>query len=44
MKPSSGGAFEIVVDDTKIFSKLELRRFPKDGEIVERIKQTLNLV
>ena len=40
-KPSLGGAYEIVADGNKIFSKLELKRFPKDGEIVKRIKEVL---
>ncbi len=38
IKPSTGGAYEITVDGKKIFSKLELKRFPKDGEIIEAIK------
>ena len=36
---SSGGAFEITVDGTKIFSKLDLGRFPADSEIVNLIKK-----
>ena len=31
--PSSGGAFEVTVGDTKVFSKLELGRFPAYQEI-----------
>jgi selenoprotein W-related protein len=30
---SSGGVFEIVVDDKLIFSKKSLQRFPEEGEI-----------
>lgn len=38
---SSGGVFEIFVDDKLIFSKYNLSRFPDDGEILERIKSSL---
>ena len=31
--PSKGGAFEVTVDGRKIFSKLELDRFPAYREI-----------
>ena len=31
--PSSGGAFEVSVDGKKIFSKLELGRFPTYQEV-----------
>jgi len=37
---SGGGAFEIMVDGTKVFSKKALGRFPRDGEIVELIGGT----
>ena len=30
---SSGGVFEIVVDNKLIFSKKSLQRFPEEGEI-----------
>ncbi|TKB25397.1 SelT/SelW/SelH family protein [Desulfopila sp. IMCC35006] len=30
---SSGGVFEVKVDDTLIFSKKSLQRFPEEGEI-----------
>ena len=36
---SSGGAFEITVDGKKIFSKLDLGRFPEKSEIVDLINQ-----
>jgi selT/selW/selH-like putative selenoprotein len=31
--PSGGGAFEVVVDGKKVFSKLALERFPAYREI-----------
>jgi selenoprotein W-related protein len=30
---SSGGVFEVVVDNELVFSKKNLRRFPEEGEI-----------
>jgi selenoprotein W-related protein len=33
MIPSSGGAFEVSVDGRKVFSKLELGRFPAYQEV-----------
>jgi len=30
---SSGGVFEVVVDDRLVFSKKKLQRFPEEGEI-----------
>ena len=36
--PSKGGAYEIEVDGKRIFSKLELGRFPDDGEIPKSIR------
>jgi selenoprotein W-related protein len=30
---SSGGVFEVVVDDQLVFSKKSLQRFPEEGEI-----------
>ena len=35
---SSGGAFEVSVDGKKIFSKLDLGRFPEHSEIIDKIK------
>ena len=32
--PGERGAFEVIVDDVLVFSKLELDRFPEEGEIV----------
>jgi selenoprotein W-related protein len=36
---SSGGAFEITVDGNKIFSKLDIGRFPEKSEIVNLINK-----
>jgi selenoprotein W-related protein len=36
---SGGGVFEITVDGKKLFSKKALGRFPKDGEVLELIRQ-----
>ena len=30
---SSGGVFEVVVDNVLVFSKKSLQRFPEEGEI-----------
>lgn len=35
---SGGGAFEVSVDGKKIFSKLDLGRFPEHSEIIEKLK------
>jgi len=35
---SAGGAFEISLDGKKIFSKLDLGRFPEDSEIIDMLK------
>jgi selT/selW/selH-like putative selenoprotein len=35
---SSGGAFEVSVGGRKIFSKLDLGRFPDHSEIVEKLR------
>lgn len=34
---SSGGVFEVVVDEKQVFSKKKLGRFPEIGEIVHLI-------
>jgi selT/selW/selH-like putative selenoprotein len=34
-----GGAFEVVVDGKRIFSKLKTFRFPEDEEILSKITQ-----
>jgi selT/selW/selH-like putative selenoprotein len=33
LKSSSGGVFEVVVDNRLVFSKKSLQRFPEEGEI-----------
>ena len=38
LKPGARGAFEIIVDGVLLFSKLELDRFPNDGEIIQLLK------
>jgi len=35
--PSSGGRFEISVDDQLVFSKLAEKRFPEDEELLELV-------
>ena len=35
---SSGGVFEIRINDNLIFSKKKLKRFPNPGEIVQFIE------
>jgi selenoprotein W-related protein len=41
--PSLGGVYEVEVDGQIIFSKKELRRFPRDGEIIQLIQEKLNI-
>tara|TARA_Y100001933_G_C18880709_1_gene513884 strand:+ start:692 stop:856 length:165 start_codon:yes stop_codon:yes gene_type:complete len=36
--PSSGGVFEVVIDDQLVFSKKELGRFPENLEIFEKFE------
>ena len=36
--PGDRGAFEVYVDEQLIFSKLQLDRFPNEGEIINLIK------
>ena len=38
LKPGDRGAFEVYVDGQLIFSKLQLDRFPNDGEIIQLLK------
>ena len=38
--PSDGGVYEIIKDDTLIFSKMKLDRFPDNGEIVTLIENS----
>jgi selenoprotein W-related protein len=41
--PSSGGVYEVEVDGKRIFSKIELKRFPREGEILELIRTARHL-
>jgi len=34
---SGGGAFEVFLDGTKIYSKMATGRFPENGEIISKI-------
>jgi selenoprotein W-related protein len=36
--PSSGGAFEVFIGDTRIYSKLETGVFPDVNEIITKIE------
>ena len=36
--PSSGGVFDVTVDETLVFSKRAMGRHAKPGEIVELLK------
>ena len=44
MRPSSGGVFEVTLNGSLIFSKKQLRRFPKDGEVVTFIEDLLKVI
>ena len=37
--PGRGGIFDVIVDGKLVFSKLEVGRFPKSGEITAKLKQ-----
>jgi selenoprotein W-related protein len=39
MLPSSGGVFEVTVDDRLVFSKKALGRHAQPGEVLELIRQ-----
>lgn len=36
--PSSGGAFEVIVNGEKIYSKLEVGKFPDVQEIISKLE------
>lgn len=36
--PASGGAFEVIVNDEKIYSKLDTGVFPDSSDIINQIK------
>jgi predicted Rdx family selenoprotein len=40
MLPSSGGVFEVTVDQAVVFSKKALRRHAEPGEVVGLIRNT----
>lgn len=40
--PSSGGVFEVILNDELIFSKKELDRFPEKNEVEEVIRTKLS--
>ena len=37
MVPSGGGCFEIDIDGTRIYSKLETDEFPNEQQIIEKV-------
>lgn len=39
--PSSGGVFEISLNDELIFSKKQLDRFPEEGEVENIIRERI---
>jgi selT/selW/selH-like putative selenoprotein len=41
LRSGSKGRFEVTLDDQLIFSKLELHRFPKRGEILKLVEPAL---
>ena len=44
MRPSSGGVFEVTLNGSLIFSKKQLGRFRKDGEVVTFIEDVLKVI
>ena len=44
LKPGDRGAFEVYVDHQLIFSKLQLDRFPNEGEIITFIEDLLKVI
>lgn len=39
LTPSSGGAFEVIVNDEKVYSKLDTGVFPDNEELIEQLKE-----
>ncbi len=39
--PSSGGVFEVRVNESVVFSKKELARYPEEGELLPLISAAL---
>ena len=44
LKPGDRGAFEVYVNNQLIFSKLQLDRFPNEGEIITFIEDLLKVI
>ena len=44
LKPGDRGAFEVFVNNQLIFSKLQLDRFPNEGEIITFIEDLLKVI
>ena len=44
MRPSSGGVFEVTLNGNLIFSKKQMGKFPKDGEVVTFIENLLKVM
>ena len=43
MQPSDGGRFEVDVNGTLVYSKLQTGRHAEPGEVVDRIKKLISL-
>jgi selenoprotein W-related protein len=43
LKPSTGGRFEVSVDGSLVFSKLQQDRFPEDDELQTLVGQKLGV-
>jgi selenoprotein W-related protein len=41
--PSSGGVFEVTLNNELIFSKKELDRFPDEGEVMNTIRSKIGV-
>lgn len=41
LKPSDGGRFELTVNDSTVFSKLDSGRFPDDDELLELVSKEI---
>jgi len=42
--PSSGGRFEVMANDTLLFSKKDLGRHAEPGEVVKLLEETMGVV
>ncbi|MRG85292.1 SelT/SelW/SelH family protein [Salinibacillus xinjiangensis] len=40
--PSSGGVFEVTVNDTKIYSKKETGQFPESEKMIQELEKLKN--